>query len=51
VASDEKFADAGGIVGFDMIEGKIRFTINKTSTARSKIKINPKLLALGNIVR
>jgi hypothetical protein len=51
VASDEKFADAGGIVGFGMIDGKIQFTINKTSTARSKIKISPKLLALGNVVR
>ncbi len=51
VANNEKFADAGGIVGYEMIDGKIQFTINKTSTARSKIKISPKLLALGNIVR
>jgi len=51
VASDEKFANTGGIVGFGMIDGKIQFTINKTSTARSKIKISPKLLALGNVVR
>jgi hypothetical protein len=51
VASNEKFANTGGIVGFGMIDGKIQFTINKTSTARSKIKISPKLLALGNVVR
>jgi len=45
------FAHRGGVVNFYLKDGKVRFEINIDAAARARLKIDPRLLRLGRIVR
>ena len=44
------FAAAGGIFGFIILEGKVRFEVNLTSAQRHRIRISSQLLKLAQTV-
>lgn len=50
VGETEGFARAGGVIGFLLVEGKVRFEINPEAARRKKLVLHPKLLRLGTIV-
>jgi hypothetical protein len=50
VADSETFAEFGGVIGFKMVRGKIQFTINSMAVGREDLKVNDKLMKLGNVL-
>jgi hypothetical protein len=50
VAGSEKFAEMGGVLGFEMVSGKVQFTINGAAVSREKLKIRDKLMSLGTVI-
>ncbi len=50
VAGSEKFAELGGVLGFEMISGKVQFTINGAAVSRERLKIRDKLMSLGKVI-
>jgi hypothetical protein len=51
IADNQEYAVLGGAVNFLLEHDKIRFTINVTSTARARVTISSKLLALAKIIK
>jgi hypothetical protein len=45
------FAEAGGILNFEIIDSKLRFEANLEAADRARLKISSKLLSLARIVR
>ncbi len=50
IGDDRKFISAGGIIGFDIDNGKVCFDVNNNSAKESDIKINTKILKLARKV-
>lgn len=50
VSSLSNFAANGGIIGFVIINNKVRLEINPACARRANIKLNAKLLEVANIV-
>ncbi len=50
VSDTEKFAELGGVIGFKMVREKIQFTINSVAVGREKLKVNDKLMKLGDVI-
>jgi hypothetical protein len=50
VGESEGFAKQGGMIGFSMESGKVRFDINVDAAARAKLKISSRLLLLAKTV-
>lgn len=44
------FAEAGGQVNFDKVEGKLRFEVNLEATRRARLRLSSRLLKLAVIV-
>ena len=44
------FAEAGGLVSFDTVRGKIRFSVNLEATRRAGLRLSSRLLKLAVIV-
>jgi hypothetical protein len=51
VGDSEEFAERGGIVGFYLSEGKVRFAVNPDAAKRAGLQISSQLLKLSKIVR
>ena len=51
IADSFDFANSGGVIGFVLQEGKVRFEINQTSALRHRIRISSQLLKLARIVQ
>lgn len=50
VAASEEFAAMGGVLGFEMVSGKVQFTINGSAASRERLKIRDKLMSLGTLI-
>lgn len=50
VGETDRFVQSGGVVNFILEENKVRFEINVDATARARLKISSKLLALARII-
>jgi hypothetical protein len=51
VAEYDRFAHVGGMVAFELRQGKISFEINRSAAGRSGLKVSSKLLRLASAVR
>ncbi len=51
VGEQNKFAHAGGMVGFRIEKKKVRFDFNRLAMQQAGLKLHPKLLRLGRIVK
>lgn len=51
ISDSAGFARSGGIVGFALQEGKVRFEINQAASQRHRIRISAQLLKLASIVQ
>jgi len=51
VADSAGFARSGGVVGFVLSDGKVRFEVNQVAAQRHKIRISAQLLKLARIVQ
>lgn len=51
ISDSEGFAKAGGLVGFFMEDGRVRFEINTTAVQRHTLRINAQVLKLSRIVQ
>jgi hypothetical protein len=51
VGETEAFTRLGGVVGFVVEEGRVRFEINADSAERARLRVSSKLLALARVVR
>ena len=47
VGEEPDFATQGGVIGFYLDEGTVRFRINASEAQERGIRINAKLLSLG----
>jgi len=47
----DRFAAAGGVVGFVEVDGKIKLEVNLAAAQKAKLKIGAQLLKLARIVR
>lgn len=50
VSEIDGFADAGGVVEFEMDQGQAHFVVNLDAAAQNKLRISAKLLALAHVV-
>jgi len=50
VGDCEEFAKSGGIVGFTLVEGKVRFEVNIDAAGASGLKISAQMLSLAKLV-
>lgn len=50
VSDSRGFARSGGVVGFVLQQGKVRFEINQTAAQRHRLRISAQLLKLAQIV-
>jgi hypothetical protein len=50
VSDSKGFARSGGVVGFVLQQGKVRFEINQTAAQRHRLRISAQLLKLAQIV-
>jgi len=52
ICGDEKeFAVRGGMIGFRIDKGKVRLDINRAAIARAGLRLHPRLLQLGRLVK
>lgn len=51
VGDSPKFVEAGGIIGFVIVDGKIRFDINRSQATAVNIDVSSKLLSLARTVK
>lgn len=45
------FAQAGGVINFEIVDNKVRFEVNIEAAKRARLKLSSKLLSLAKIVR
>lgn len=50
VSDASDFAEKGGVIGFQMVNGKIEFSINQRAAKREDLQVNPKLMQLGKVI-
>lgn len=50
VGETEHFVTSGGIIGFCLVENKVRFAINLDNAERGRLKISSRLLSLARTV-
>jgi hypothetical protein len=50
VGESEHFVQDGGVIGFCLVENKVRFDINLEAAGKARLKISAKLLALARTV-
>lgn len=50
VSDMDGFADHGGMIGFELIDGKIRYNINNKAFGEAQIKVDAQLLEIANKV-
>jgi len=50
VSDASDFAEKGGVIGFQMVNGKIEFSINQRAVKREDLQVNPKLMQLGKVI-
>lgn len=51
VSDDLRFAERGGIVGLFVEDGRMRFAVNVSAAARSRLRLSSQLLGLARIVK
>lgn len=51
VSDDARFAERGGIVGLFVEDGHLRFAVNVSAAARSRLRLSSQLLGLARIVK
>jgi uncharacterized protein DUF4154 len=51
VGESDRFAEAGGVIHFNMIDGKVRLIINQAAAERAGLRISAKLLSLAQVIR
>ncbi len=51
VAEYDRFAHVGGMIAFEMRQGKISFEISRSAASRGGLKVSSKLLRLASAVR
>ncbi len=51
IADGSSFVDDGGVVGFTIVDGKLRFDISQLNAQRAELQISSKLLSLARQVR
>jgi hypothetical protein len=51
VSDRDRFAESGGIAGFYVEAGKMRFTINLDAALRARLRISSRLLNLAKLVK
>lgn len=51
VGDVDRFAHRGGMIGMRVVKGKIRLQFNLEACRRAGLKIHPKLLQLGEVVK
>jgi hypothetical protein len=51
VSDSDRFAESGGIAGFYVEAGKMRFTINLDAALRARLRISSRLLNLAKLVK
>jgi len=51
VGDQAGFAENGGILNLRVVSGKVRFDVNPKAAARAGLRLHPKLLRSGRIVR
>jgi hypothetical protein len=51
VSDAKRFAERGGIAGFFVEQGKMRFAVNTAAADRARLRISSKLLSLSKIVK
>lgn len=51
VSSIPHFTENGGIIGFVIINDKVRLEINRAPTRHNNIKLSAKLLEVANVIR
>ena len=51
IADIGNFLPQGGMIHFQLDQGKVRFEINPDAAARARLKISPDLLELAEIVK
>jgi hypothetical protein len=50
VGETRGFAEAGGVINFEIVDNKVRFEINLEAASRARLKLSSKLLSLAKIV-
>ena len=45
------FAQAGGVINFEIVDSRVRFEVNIDAAERARLKLSSKLLSLAKIVR
>jgi hypothetical protein len=50
VGESQYFVQQGGVIGFCLVENKVRFNINLEAAGKARLKISAKLLALAKTV-
>jgi uncharacterized protein DUF4154 len=51
VGDDERFAEAGGVAQFILVNGRMRFAINVAAAQRVHLSLSSKLLSLATLVK
>lgn len=52
ISDSPSFVNAGGVIGFVVVDDRLRFDVNERAAAKKRLKISAKLLELArNIVR
>lgn len=51
VAEYDRFAHVGGVIAFELLNGKISFEISRSAASRGGLKVSSKLLRLASAVR
>lgn len=51
VGESRRFARRGGIIGFVLVEGRLRFEINESAAEQARLKVSSQLLRLAKVVR
>jgi hypothetical protein len=51
VGESNNFATSGGMIGFVIQDGRVQLQINKQAAKSSRLKFDPRLLKLGQVVR
>jgi hypothetical protein len=51
VGDEQAFASAGGMIGFFVEDGRMRFAVNVAAAERGRVRLSAKLLTLARIVK
>lgn len=51
VGETRRFARQGGVIGFRLVEDRLRFEINASAAERARLKVSSQLLRLATVVR